>query len=144
VGVALLTPSLGGFFRGRRLDDEARRLWALTRYAQELAVVQAVPIALWVDGDEGRCGIEAEPGYGFTVPPLSYDLGTGIEVTAEASDPAARDGGRIRLVWWPDGSLADGGAEVLQVRCRQRPEDVWMLSRELPLSSFSLAREGRG
>lgn len=143
--MALLTPSVSGFFRGRRLDDEARRLWALTRYAQELAVLRGVPVAVWVDPRDGRYGLESEPGYGYSVPPLSYELGTGIEVAAlgEGSTVAAADGG-LRLVWWPDGTLADGSVEALEVSCRQRPGDSWRLGRDLPLSTYSLAREGKG
>lgn len=143
--MAMLTPGVSGFFRGRRLDDEARRLWALTRYAQELAVAEAVPIAVWVDPAEGRYGLESEPGYGYAVPALTYDLGTGIEISAD-QDPAqpADEAGPLRLVWWPDGTLSEGSPEVLRVRCLQRPDDVWKLARDVPLSTFSLVREANG
>lgn len=144
MAMAMLTPSVSGFFRGRRLDDEARRLWALTRYAQELAIAQAVPVAVWVDPEAGRYGLESEPGYGYEVQPLAYDLGTGIELTVEESNTVSAPGEALRWVWWPDGTLAEGAAETWQLRCRQRPEDVWTLSRDVPLSTFTLTREAGG
>jgi Tfp pilus assembly protein FimT len=142
--MAMLAPSLGGFFRGRRLDDEARRLWALTRYAQELAISSAVPVAVWVDAAKGRCGLEAEPGYGYTVTPLSYELIPEVEVTAAAALGAAAADGSLRLVWWPDGSLAEGSAAAWRLSHRRLPDEAWTLSRNLPLSTFTLLREGKG
>jgi type II secretory pathway pseudopilin PulG len=143
--VALLMPNVSGFFRGRRLDDEARRLWALTRYAQEVAIAQAVPVAVWVDPQTGEYGLEAEPGYGFTVSPLRYGLGSGIAVATAAGVPVPPSAdGRLRLVWWPDGTLAEGGADAWELSCGQRPDDIWRLARDLPLSTFSLTKGGSG
>ena len=150
--MAMLAPSLGGFFRGRRLDDEARRLWALTRYAREVAITSAVPVAVWVDTAKGKYGLEAEPGYGFTVPPLSYELVSDVEVTvpAVAGEPAkaavavAAPAGTLRLVWWPDGSLAEGSAAAWRVSHRRLTTAAWTLNRDLPFSTFTLVREGKG
>ena len=142
--MAMLAPSLGGFFRGRRLDDEARRLWALTRYAQELAITSAVPVAVWVDGARGRYGLEAEPGYGYTVAPLSYALIPEVEVTARATAGTPATAGPLRLVWWPDGSLAEGSAAAWRLSHRRLANDAWTLNRDLPLSTFTLVREGNG
>jgi type II secretory pathway pseudopilin PulG len=141
--MAMLAPSLGGFFRGRRLDDEARRLWALTRYAQEQAITSAVPVAVWVDSAQGKYGLEAEPGYGYTVAPLSYELIPEVEVTAPAAvgDPSP-PAGALRLVWWPDGSLAEGSASAWRLAHRRLASAAWTLTRNAPLSTFTLAREG--
>lgn len=144
MATALLAPRLSGFFRGRRLDDEARRLWALTRYAQELAITSAVPVAVWVDVASGTYGLEAEPGYGYTVAPLRYDLRSDVEVTSTPSAGTPAVAGVQRLVWWPDGSLAAGSAAVWQVRRRSLTSDAWTLTRVNGLSSFTLIREGSG
>lgn len=148
--MAMLAPNLSGFFRGRRLDDEARRLWALTRYARELAITSAVPIAVWVDAEQGKYGLEAEPGYGTTVEPLSYDLIPEIEVTALAAAGAsgaavvpAPATGELRLVWWPDGSLTAGSATSWRLAHR-RLAGAWTLTCNQPLASFTLVREGKG
>jgi len=60
---ALASPSLSNFFKGRALDSEARRFLTLTRYAQSRAVTEGVPMLLWVDAQEGKYGLEMEPGY---------------------------------------------------------------------------------
>jgi type II secretion system protein H len=46
VVMAVAFPSLRGFFRGRNLDSEARRILALTRYGQSRAVAEGVPVVL--------------------------------------------------------------------------------------------------
>src|ERR1043166_3717524 len=38
--ISIALPSLGGFFRGRTLDSEARRMLALTRQGQSRAVAE--------------------------------------------------------------------------------------------------------
>lgn len=61
LGVAF--PSLRGFFRGRNLDSEARRLLSLTRYGQSRAVAEGVPMVLWIDAKQRSYGLEAAAGY---------------------------------------------------------------------------------
>lgn len=142
--MAMLAPSLGSFFRGRRLDDEARRLWALTRYAQELAITRAVPVAVWVDAARGSYGLEAEPGYGYSVAPLNYEFGSDVEVTAAAAAATPMGEGTLRLIWWPDGSLAEDSAVAWQLRHRRLTDEVWTLSRDQGLATFTLVRGGNG
>jgi prepilin-type N-terminal cleavage/methylation domain-containing protein len=47
--IALASPSLAGFFRGRAVDAEARRFMSLTRLGQSRAAPEGVPMILWVD-----------------------------------------------------------------------------------------------
>ncbi|HAV61098.1 MAG TPA: type II secretion system protein GspH [Verrucomicrobiales bacterium] len=61
--IALIAPRLAGFFRGRSLDNEARRLMTLTRYAQNRAVAEGIPMIVWLDEQNGRYGLEAQPGF---------------------------------------------------------------------------------
>lgn len=56
-------PALQGFFHGRVLDSEANRLLALTRYGQNRAVSEGVPLLLWVDTRSGMYGLEVVPGF---------------------------------------------------------------------------------
>lgn len=55
--------SLSRFFRGRLIDNEARRFLALTRYAQSRAVAEGVPMQLWIDGENHTYGLQMQPGY---------------------------------------------------------------------------------
>lgn len=61
--LAIAAPNLANFFRGRSLDNEARRLLALTRLGQSRAVSEGIPMVLWLD-EKGRCyGLEEESGF---------------------------------------------------------------------------------
>ena len=61
--LALSTPTLSGFFRGRSLQEEGRRLLALTRYARSEAASRCVPMELWIDGAAGQYGLRPQSGY---------------------------------------------------------------------------------
>lgn len=62
LGVA--APSLARFFHGRKVEEEARRFLALTRYGQSRAVAEGVPMILWMDPENRRYGLEAEVTFG--------------------------------------------------------------------------------
>lgn len=66
VAISLTAPALANFFRGRSLDSEARRLLALTRQGQSRAISEGVPMELWIDAEQSRIGLEAEPSYSET------------------------------------------------------------------------------
>jgi len=61
--MALTSPSLAHFFRGRSLDSEVRRFLGLTRYGQSRAVSEGVPMVLWIDQEQGTYGLKAEMTY---------------------------------------------------------------------------------
>src|SRR6187551_2505075 len=61
--MAVAFPSLRGFFRGRNLDSEARRLLSLIRYGQSRAANEGVPMVLWIDAKRRTYGLEAATGY---------------------------------------------------------------------------------
>src|ERR1022692_3801804 len=81
--ISLTAPRLSRFFHSRTLDSEARRLLALTRSGQSRAVSEGIPMDLWVDTEQGRFGLEAEPSYDTTDPKavdFTLDGGLGLEV----------------------------------------------------------------
>src|ERR1039458_10120136 len=83
VVISLTAPRLSRFFHGRTLDSEARRLLALTMSGQSRAVSEGIPMDLWVDTEQGRFGLEAEPSYDTTDPKavdFTLDGGLGLEV----------------------------------------------------------------
>lgn len=63
VVLAVSSPTLARFFRGRNLDAEAQRFLALTRYGQSRAIAEGVPMVLWIDVERGMYGLEAEATY---------------------------------------------------------------------------------
>ena len=147
--MALVAPQLRGFFAGRRLDGEARRLWALTRYAREQAMAQAVPVELWLDTAARQYGVQALPGYGVALATLTYDLMDGAEVTTTADTTlalaegraAAADPSRPRLLWWPDGALAAGSPREVVLQGGDDERVAWRLQRQGALPWFTLRAE---
>ncbi len=61
--IALASPSLAGFFRGRAVDAEARRLMSLTRLGQNRAAAEGLPMILWVDLQQRTYGLETDSSF---------------------------------------------------------------------------------
>src|SRR3954467_7256391 len=61
--LAVSAPSLQGFFKGRNLDSEARRILALTKYGQSRAVSEGIPMLLWIDWKQKSYGLRAATGF---------------------------------------------------------------------------------
>lgn len=61
--IALASPSLAGFFRGRAVDAEARRLMSLTRLGQMRAAAEGLPMILWVDLKQRTYGLETDSSF---------------------------------------------------------------------------------
>lgn len=58
--LAISAPALARFFKGRSLDNEARRFMALTRAAQSRAVSEGVPMVLWLETKSRAYGLNAD------------------------------------------------------------------------------------
>ena len=69
---SLAAPAMANFIRGRAMDSEARRLFALLHAGQRRAVSEGMPMVLWVDEKQDAYGLEAE-------------------TTGQAGDPKAED-----------------------------------------------------
>lgn len=57
IGALFVASSMGGFFRGRALNFEARRMLSLAHYGQSRAVSEGVPVVLWIDPKESTYGL---------------------------------------------------------------------------------------
>lgn len=134
MAISITAPTLARFFRGRVLDSEARRLLALTRNGQSRAVAEGLPMDLWIDADQGRIGLEAEPSYDNNDPnkvDLQIDSGLQIRIEVGAMSTAATNSassGQVTSVasvpkkllvqpglptirFMPDGSIADSSPQ---------------------------------
>ena len=61
--IALASPSLAGFFRGRAVEVEARRFMSLTRLGQSRAASEGLPMILWVDATSRTYGLESDSSF---------------------------------------------------------------------------------
>jgi type II secretion system protein H len=122
--LAVAFPSLRGFFRGRNLDSEARRVLALTRYGQSRAVAEGVPMVLWIDSKQRTFGLQAAAGYldrddraidflldenlrlEATVPSVTY-------TTGQWNEPAPVAGSLPMIRFLPDGFISESSPEQI-------------------------------
>jgi type II secretion system protein H len=110
--IAVASPTLSHFFRGRNLDSEARRFLSLTRYGQSRAVSEGIPMKLWVDVANETYGLQQEAGYAeedkkavdFRV---DKDLKLGI---AEGTTTVSDGHGVPAIHFLPDGTIGTTGA----------------------------------
>lgn len=129
--ISVSAPSLSRFFHGRNLDSEARRLVALTRYAQSRAVSEGVPILLWIDLRQDRLGLRQETGFADE-DTKAVDLALAQDLHVLPADPgpasaamagparlragSPADPNRPTLRFQPDGSIDDASPRRLVIR----------------------------
>lgn len=137
VVTSLAAPLLGNFFRGRSLDSEARRLLALSRYAQSRAVSEGVPMTLWLDAPGRTYGLVTDTSYDASdARAVEFTLGKDLEF--EIEEPALAPAGDRRsltplfgsggttdnqsrlpaLRFTPDGALGAANPPAVGVRDR--------------------------
>ena len=122
VVLAIAAPSLGNFFRARSLDAEAQRLLGLTRAGQNRAVSEGLPMVLWLDAQQRRYGLEAEPSYEDQDPralefALSKDVDLAVpNLTARTNANAGSNPITGRSVARPVVSLSNERANLPQIR----------------------------
>jgi prepilin-type N-terminal cleavage/methylation domain-containing protein len=81
IAMGIVYPALSGFFRGRHIEGEARRLVGLTRFAQSQAISTGIPMQLWIDLQTMSYGLQAYPGYLESDPfPQTYVLEQNLEL----------------------------------------------------------------
>lgn len=134
--LAVSFPSLRGFFRGRNLDNEARRFLSLTRYAQNRAVSEGYPMVLWVDAKQGTYGMQAQTGYlDEDDKSVEYKIDETLELevtrpmlvrtTATQRNETASVAGNLPAIrFTPDGFYADSSPERIVIRQDDKDEIV--------------------
>ncbi|MEO5958238.1 MAG: GspH/FimT family pseudopilin [Opitutaceae bacterium] len=69
IGALVVVSKMSGFFRGRALNYEARRILSLTQYGQSRAVSEGVPVVLWIDPKESTYGLTVLSSYSVVTDP---------------------------------------------------------------------------
>jgi len=101
IGIAM--PTLTRFFRGRRTQEEARRLLALTRYARSEAMARATPMEVWIDPARRAYGLRPRLEADQDRPPLQYPLADGLDLEVDHKQLDGR--GQARIEFLSDGTL---------------------------------------
>jgi type II secretion system protein H len=117
VMVSLVAPALAGFFRGRVLDSEARRLLSLTRTAQSRAVSSGMPMQLWFDAQNNTYGLREESLSGKDDPrAVTLDVDASLHVQVPDSSTVSVAGNKLPAIrFLPDGYIDEDSPQKLQV-----------------------------
>jgi type II secretion system protein H len=125
--LAVSAPSLQGFFKGRNLDSEARRLYSLTTYAQNRAVSEGVPMLVWFDTRQNTYGLRAASSY-MQVDPKAVEFTLDRDLRFEIRNAQLMPGvlvspfvdravGNLPTIRFrPDGSIAETS-----------PQSIWLM-----------------
>lgn len=128
--LAISSPSLSKFFKGRGLDNEARRFLALTRQAQSRAVSEGVPMVLWFDSEARTYGLNADKTFiEEDVKAEQFDIEPSVQIEIQHSPEAkaASEASQFKneklettgvysLRFNPDGFASAGSPEVVIFR----------------------------
>jgi len=121
--LSVIMPSMKGFFRGRNLDNEARRFLSLTRYGQSRAVSEGVPVELWINPKEGSYGLQALSGYTETqTNPMNFNVNDTVQISFTApssvlvrsnywTQAVGQIGAVTKIRFQPDGFISDTSPE---------------------------------
>ena len=115
---SLAAPAMANFIRGRALDSEARRLFALMHAAQARAVSEGVPIVLWVDQKQNAYGTSQEtPGKNGDLDAETLPMDSTLQIAAlntGTSTPTTFNNlPAIRFL--PDGTIDENSPQTLQL-----------------------------
>jgi len=127
VVMALISPSLGSFMKGRTLTSEVQRFVSLTHFAQARAVNEGIPIRLWVDPELKTYGLASEYTFaqtGTDPHARTYELGPDLTIEVDTRSWASLNGDRLALQdRWAAGQPASGsGGSRTQVIFRFTPD----------------------
>jgi Tfp pilus assembly protein FimT len=137
--MSMVMPSLKGFFRGRNLDNEARRFLSLTRYAQSRAISEGLPIELWMNPRNGSYGVQAISGYTETqtnsmvrdfkvdsTVQLSFSVPSSVLVRSNFWTQAKGMLGAVaKIRFQPDGFISDTSPANIYLR-QGATEMIWI------------------
>jgi len=135
--IAVASPSLSRFMRGRTLDSEARRFVSLTRYGQSRAVSEGVPVVLWINTRQGSYGLRQEAGYAEQdAKAVDFLLGKDLRLEvaslpaqlgplAQARATRQTDPSTPMLRFPPDGFIDETSPQSVVLR-DQRGDSIWI------------------
>ena len=124
--------SLTSFFKGRSLEAEGKRFLALTRYAQNRAVSEGLPMTVWINEREKKYGLETAPGsVELDDKAQEFTLGRDLEIEAGSSISGAerRSANEVVLNFTPDGFFNETNPEQIVIKEPKGEQVLIALSR---------------
>lgn len=115
---SIAAPAMANFVRGRALDSEARRLYALMHAAQSRAVSEGMPMMLWVDQKQGRYGLSEEtPGKNGDPDAENLSVDSTLEIAVLNTGPGTPTtfNNVPAIKFLPDGTIDENSPQTLQL-----------------------------
>ncbi|MFH1742607.1 MAG: GspH/FimT family pseudopilin [bacterium] len=113
--LALSAPRLSRFFHGRTIEEEARRVLALTRYARSEAISRSAPMELWIDIRLGEYGLAPQMGYEFEDMKLvEFKLADNLQF--DIGSQTTNKNGQVFILFLPDGAIDEESLLYLLIR----------------------------
>lgn len=119
VVLSLSGTSLTSFFKGRSLEAEGKRFLALTRYAQNRAVSEGLPMTVWINQRDKKYGVETAPGFvELDEKAQEFTLGRDLQIEAGWSAAVAprRSADEVVLNFSPDGFFNETNPEQIVIK----------------------------
>jgi prepilin-type N-terminal cleavage/methylation domain-containing protein len=121
--------NMSGFFRGRALNSESRRMLSLTHYGQSRAVSEGVPMVLWIDVKTSSYGLTALSSFNdaegdphattyVTDSTLTLDIpaGNAPDVSEQDDEKLGLPEGLAALRFNPDGFIDPSSVHKITIR----------------------------
>lgn len=139
VVLAVSSPALSRFFKGRSLESEAQRFMALTRHAQSRAVSEGVPMVLWLETKQRLYGLNADKSFIEDDPKTEqFNVDESVEIEVRLSPDAVSasqvsefknekqtTSGLHTLRFNPDGFASLSSPEVVVFR-QGKDNEMWV------------------
>jgi prepilin-type N-terminal cleavage/methylation domain-containing protein len=129
ISAAMIASNMSGFFRGRALNYEARRMLSLTHYGQSLAVSEGVPIVLWINPKDSTYGVTVQSTFNDPDPgthPVTYTAEASLSLETplpDATDTSEQDDEKLGLPegvaairFNPDGFIDESSVHKVTIR----------------------------
>lgn len=147
--LAIVAPNLSRFFQNRYVIEEARRMHAVIRHAQQQAIATGFPVIIWLEPDENRFGYQIQNPFEqrgvqntlYSVDPRSvYTLKSEIRMLVNPNEMDQATA-RYLIRFMPDGSIDAGSLQMVQlVRALSPTEDFIYIVQSLMKSSYEIQK----
>ena len=139
--LAIVAPNLSRFFQNRYVIEEARRMHAVIRHAQQQAIATGFPVIIRLEPDENRFGYQVQNPFEqrgvqntlYGVDPRSlYTLKSEIRMLVNPNE-IDQATARYLIRFMPDGSIDPGSLQMIQlVRALSPKEDfIWIVQSQM-------------
>ncbi len=117
--MAFSAPSLARFVSGRSLDEDARRLLSMTKYARSQAVSRCTTMRLWINPETGRYGVDLDDPYDSQeFRTIEYALDDRAKFVL--NEKYLNDQGLALIRYASDGNLTEDSVQALALTGKKR------------------------